>query len=170
MSRTDKKPVVLGRVSGLFGVKGWVRIHSFTEPRAAILDYTDWYLEQGGNWRPARFAEGRLHGKTIVARFEGIDDRDVAAGIIDALIGVNRDRLPETEIGEYYWSDLEGLTVVRKDGNVLGMVAYLLETGANDVLVVREGEREVLIPFLKDDVILDVDLAQGEISVDWDWE
>ena len=115
-------------------------------------------------------AEGKPHGKTIIARLEGIDDRDVAAGYVQATIGVERSQLPETADGEYYWSDLEGLTVRKKDGTVLGTVAYLLETGANDVLVIREADREVLVPFIPDQVVKDVDLASGVIDVDWEWD
>lgn len=170
MARTDNKPVVIGRISGLFGVRGWVKIHSFTDPREAILDYGNWLIGTGGEWRPMAVAEGRPHGKTIVARFEGFEDRDDAAALVQAKIGIDRLQLPDTADGEYYWSDLEGLTVERKDGEVLGTVAYLLETGANDVLVVKEGDRETLIPFLMEKVIMDVDLARGVIRVDWDWD
>jgi 16S rRNA processing protein RimM len=167
---TDDRPVILGRVSGLFGVKGWVKVHSYTDPREAILNYPDWLIELGGRWQPQKVEEGKQHGKTVIARFEGVQDRDAAVEYMNARIGVQRDSLPQTGDGEYYWSDLEGLSVVRKDGNVLGKVAYLLETGANDVLVVQEGDREVLIPFVTGDVVKEVDLAKGEISVDWEWD
>jgi 16S rRNA processing protein RimM len=167
---TDDRPVILGRVSGLFGVKGWVKVHSYTDPREAILNYPDWLIELDGRWQPLKVEEGKPHGKTVIARFEGVKDRDTAVEYMNAQIGVQRDNLPQTGDGEYYWSDLEGLSVVRKDGDVLGKVAYLLETGANDVLVVQEGDREVLIPFVTGDVIKEVDLAKGEISVDWEWD
>ena len=167
---SDDRPVILGRVSGLFGVKGWVKVHSYTDPREAILNYPDWLIELGGRWQPLKVEEGKQHGKTVIARFEGVQDRDAAVEYMNARIGVQRDNLPQTGDGEYYWSDLEGLRVVRKDGNVLGKVAYLLETGANDVLVVQEGDREVLIPFVTGDVVKEVDLAKGEISVDWEWD
>ena len=170
MARTDTKPVIIGRISGLFGVRGWVKIHSFTDPREAILDYRDWLIESGEEWRSIVVAEGKPHGKTIIARLEGIDDRDVAAGYVQASIGVERSELPETADGEFYWSDLEGLTVRKKDGKVLGTVAHLLETGANDVLVVREAEREVLVPFVLGQVVKDVDLDNGLIDVDWEWD
>ncbi len=167
---TDDRPVILGRVSGLFGVKGWVKVHSYTDPREAILNYPDWLIELGGRWQPLKLEEGKQQGKTVIARFEGVQDRDAAVEYMNARIGVQRDNLPQTGDGEYYWSDLEGLSVVRIDGNVLGKVAYLLETGANDVLVVQEGDREVLIPFVTGDVVKEVDLAKGEISVDWEWD
>jgi 16S rRNA processing protein RimM len=167
---TDNKPVILGRISGLFGVKGWVKIHSYTKPREAILEYPDWLLELSGSWQPIGIEEGKRQGKTVIARFEGVEDRDAAAGYMNAQIGVQRDNLPHTRDGEYYWSDLEGLTVVQTGGRVLGTIAYLLETGANDVLVVQEGDREILIPFVTGEVIKEVDLARGEISVDWEWD
>jgi 16S rRNA processing protein RimM len=166
---SDDKPVVLGQISGLFGVKGWVKIHSYTDPREAILDYGDWQIGQEGNWKSAHLAEGKRHGKTVIARLDGIEDRDDAAEYIDALISVPRTKMPATEKDEYYWSDLEGLKVVGADGRLLGQVAYLLETGANDVLVIR-GDQEILIPYIAGEVIKDVDLAEGVINVDWEWD
>ena len=170
MREEDPKPVILGRVSGLFGVRGWVKIHSYTDPRAGILDYRDWLVSIGDGWKPVTVAEGRPHGKTLVARFEGVDDRDEAAALVDALIGIRREQLPAAEDGRYYWSDLEGLAVEDEGGNTLGRVAYLLETGANDVLVVQDEGREILVPFVTGNVIKDVDLAAGVIRVDWDWD
>ena len=102
MAQAEKNPVVLGRVSGLFGVRGWVKIYSYTDPREAILDYADWLIEQDAQWRPIAVAESKPHGKTLIARFDGVDDRDDAAGLIEARIGVSRDRLPATGQGEYY--------------------------------------------------------------------
>ena len=160
---------MLGRVSGLFGVKGWVKVFSYTRPRETILDYERWFLRQQGDWRPVGVREGKRHGKSVIACLEGVDDRDTAAGLIDCDIAVSRDDLPAAEEGTYYWADLEGLEVVHKDGTVLGTVAYLLETGANDVLVL-EGEKERLIPFIAEEVILDVDIARGVIRVDWEWD
>jgi 16S rRNA processing protein RimM len=165
----DEKPVILGRISGLFGVRGWVKIHSFTDPREAILDYGEWLVGDDDNWQSAKLAEGKRHGKTVVVRLSGIDDRDAATDLVNNLVGVPRDRLPATADDEYYWSDLEGMQVVQRGGTVLGKVDHLLETGANDVLVVR-GDREVLIPYIKHDVIEDVDLANGVIRVNWDWD
>ena len=170
MAQTEKKPVVLGRISGLFGVRGWVRIHSFTDPREAILDYEHWLIETAGEWRPVAIAEGKPHGKTVVARLDGIEDRDSAAELMNSAIGVERSDLPAPGKGEYYWSDLEGLTVQQDNGEVIGTVDYLIETGANDVLVVRKEEQEVLIPFVTGEVIKDVDLANGVIRVSWEWD
>ena len=163
------QPVVLGRITGLFGVRGWVKVYSYTNPREAVLDYSRWMLARKDGWCEAIVAEGQRHGKAIIARIEGYADRDQAAELIGTEIAVPRDELPETDTGEYYWSDLEGLTVVHRDGTVLGKVAYLLETGANDVMVL-EGERERLVPFVMDKVVLGVDLDEGVIDVDWEWD
>lgn len=160
---------MLGRVSGLFGVKGWVKVYSYTRPREAILEYDRWYLKQQDAWRAAAISEGKRHGKTVIAHIEGIDDRDEAAGLVNCDIAVERDAMPKTEAGSYYWTDLEGMQVVHRDGTDLGRVAYLMETGANDVLVVQ-GEQERLIPFVAEEVILGVDLEKGVISVDWEWD
>jgi len=161
--------VILGRISGLFGVKGWVKVYSYTEPREAVLDYDRWLLSGKNGWQEATVAEGQRHGKTVIVRINGYDDRDQAAGLIGTEIGVPRDELPEADSDHYYWSDLEGLSVVHRDGTELGKVDHLLETGANDVMVVK-GETERLVPFVMDKVVLGVDLVKGEISVDWEWD
>ena len=159
----------MGRVVGLFGVRGWIKVHSYTEPREAILEYAGWKLAQGDGWRPVRLAEGKRHGKSVIAKLRGYDDRDAAATLVGADIGVERDAMPELDDGEYYWADLEGMTVIHKDGTTLGRVAYVMATGANDVLV-TDGPDEKLIPFVRDRVILDVDLDERVISVDWEWD
>lgn len=164
-----RRLIVLGRVGRAQGVRGWVRLHSYTEPREALLRYADCYLNRGGEWQAARLAEGTVHGNTLLGRFDGVGDRDAAQGAVGADIGVPRGDLPDPGEGRYYWADLEGLAVRHKDGRRLGTVAYLVATGAHDVLAVR-GEREILIPFVMDKVILDVDLEGGEIRVDWDWD
>ena len=162
------QPVILGRVVGLFGVRGWIKVYSYTEPREAVLNYKEWLLRRDGTWQRVELAEGKRHGKAVIVRLAGIVDRDAAAELLGSEIGVDRDALPEPEEGRYYWADLEGLTVVDRDGTELGKVAYLMATGANDVLVV-DGPVERLIPFVPETVILDVDLAAGVIRVDWEW-
>jgi 16S rRNA processing protein RimM len=162
-----QQPVNLGRISGLFGVKGWVKVYSYTQPREAILDYDRWFLKQDGTWRTVKIAEGQKHGKGVIVRLEGVSDRDAAALFIDSDIAIERESLPTAGDGSYYWTDIEGLQIVHRDGTDLGRVAYLLETGANDVLVTT-GDPERLIPFIMGDVVLDVDLAKGVICIDWD--
>lgn len=145
---------------------------SYTEPREGILDYVDWQLGRSGNFRPVKVAEGKRQGKTIVARIEGIDDRDVAVKLIGEQIAVKRSQLPSLEEGHYYWVDLEGLRVETRDGVQLGTVSGMLATTANDVMVVQgdpEGDgQERLIPFLFGDRVLDVDFDKRVIQVDWD--
>ena len=144
-------------------------MYSYTDPREAVLNYDRWLLSGKDGWQEATVAEGQRHGKTIIVRIDGFDDRDQAASLIGTDIGIPRDELPDTDKGHYYWSDLEGLRVVQRDGTELGKLGYMLETGANDVMVVQ-GETERLIPFVMDEVILGVDLAKGEIRVDWEWD
>lgn len=114
-------------------------------------------------------AEGRQQGKNIIARLEGITDRDTATQMMQADIAVERQQLPATAKDEFYWADLEGLQVVTETGVELGTVSHLLETGANDVLVV-EGERQRLIPYVRGDVVQHIDLAEGKMIVAWDPE
>ncbi len=142
-------------------------MYSYTQPREAILDYPHWFLKQGGQWRNVDVAEGKKHGKGVIARIEGVADRDAAAKLIDCDIAVERVALPAAEAGSYYWADLEGMKIVHRDGTQLGQVAYLLETGSNDVLVTT-GKPERLIPFILGKVVLDVDNAAGVITVDWE--
>jgi len=126
-------------------------------------------VKDEGEWQAAKVQEGKRHGKSVIAHLQGVDDRDQAAALIGSDIAIPRDELPAAEDGSYYWLDIEGMQVVHRDGTDLGRVAYLMETGANDVLV-TEGERERLIPFIAEKVILDVDFDKGVISVDWEWD
>lgn len=161
--------IVLGRVTGLFGVRGWVKVFSNTQPREGIVKYSPWQLRLGDEWRSFVVADGQAQGKGVIARLEGVDDRDAAAALMGADIAIWREQLPPPEEGEIYWADLEGLAVETVEGRTLGKVSYLLETGANDVLVVQ-GERERLIPFVREQVVKEVDLQGGRIVVDWDPE
>lgn len=161
--------ITLGRISGLYGVKGWVKIHSWTMPPANILNYPTWYLRQDDSLVPHELNEGRPHGKGIVARLDGHQDRDQAATLVGLEIAVPRRSLPPPAQGEYYWSDLMGMEVINLQGINLGTVAYLLETGANDVMVIN-GERERLVPFVQGQYVKSVDLEARRITVDWDAE
>lgn len=161
--------VISGRITGLYGVKGWVKIFSDTEPRENIIQYSPWYVRTTGSWKEMKVAEGRRHGKGVVARLEGFTDRDAASTLIGAEIALRRDQLPVLEHGEYYWTDLIGLRVITRDGTELGVIDRLFETGANDVVVVK-GDREHLIPYLPGRVISRIDLKAGEMEVDWDPE
>jgi 16S rRNA processing protein RimM len=131
------------------------------------VSYRPWYLRRGGDWQPHQVAQGKRHGKGVIALLADCEDRDQALALLNCEIGVQRDQLPATEPGEYYWQDLLGLDVVTLQDELLGKVDHLLETGANDVLVVQ-GEREHLIPFVLERIVKRVDLQAGVIQVDWD--
>lgn len=171
--------VVLGKLTSPYGVKGWLKVYSHTSPMEGILDYDAWVVRQGNALQRYRLVQGRRHGKGLVARLEGVEDRAAAEHLAGAEILLPKSALPELPRGDYYWHELEGLVVATRDGQVLGRVQYLFETGANDVLVVRgdpHGEpaaiddRERLLPFLPNEVIVAVDLEAGRLTVDWDPE
>jgi 16S rRNA processing protein RimM len=164
-----ERRVAVGRVVGLFGVRGWVKVYSYTRPREAILNYRPWLIESKGAWRTFEIAEGRAQGKGIVAQLRGYDDREMAAELIGSEIAVSIAQLPAAGNNEYYWAEIEGLRVVNLAGQELGRVSHLFETGgANDVMVVQ-GERERLIPFANS-IVQNVDRNAGVIHVDWDAE
>lgn len=161
--------VILGKIAGVFGVKGWVKVFSETKPKENIFTYAPWQLNLNGRWQVVKVIQCKPHGKGLVALFEEYADRDLARQLVGAEIAINAEQLPEAEEGEYYWADLIGLQVVTLDGQVLGQVDHMFETGANDVVVVK-GERERLIPFVQGQYIEAVDLAAGEMRVNWDPE
>ncbi len=167
--QTEQERTVVGEIVGVFGVKGWVKLRSYTDPIPNILNYSPWQIELSGRWQPLKIDNGRPHGKGLVVHVVNYDDREKARVLVGAAVAVFRNQLPVTDENEYYWHDLIGLKVVTVAGVALGEVDYLLDTGANDVLVVK-GERERLLPFVQGDVITEVDLDRGLIRVDWDPE
>ncbi len=166
---TPSDYLVVGRVVGLFGVRGWVKIQSYTQPREQLLDYRPWYLQTSQGWQVLAQREAQVHGKGLIARLANCGDPDDARPWIGCDIAIQRSQLPPLGSDEYYWADLVGLRVDTLEGVVLGTVDHLLETGANDVLVVQ-GDRERLIPYLPDQVIRQVDLLAGRLLVDWNPE
>lgn len=161
----SEKYVALGYISAVHGIKGWVKVHSWTRPMEAIFNYQPWLL--GEEQKPVKIVDGRKQGKGLAALLPGIADREQAMLWVGQQISVNRDQMPATGKDEYYWSDLEGLEVHTLKGEVLGRVDRLMETGANDVLIIR-GEREHLIPFIQGQFVMNIDLAGGRMDVDWD--
>jgi 16S rRNA processing protein RimM len=155
----------MGRISAPFGVRGWLKVHAFTDTMDGLLDYPVWWLERNGAWHKHRVLDGSVHGKLLIAQLEGVADRSAAEALNGTDIAVSRSELPPAGENEFYWNELIGLKVVNAAGVELGKVDSLLQTGANDVLVVQ-GERERLIPFVKQ-VVLDVDKAVAVIRVDW---
>jgi len=176
MSARDTVYITVARIGAPYGVRGWVKLHSYTEQALNLLDYDPWYfrVEDGTAGSPpaevyleAPVTEAREHGKGIVAHFRGCDDRDAAMRLRGREIFIRRDQLPEPDEGEYYWVDLVGLEVKTLQDVSLGVVQEMMATGANDVMVVK-GERQRLIPYVMDHVIKQVDLDGGTIRVDWD--
>jgi 16S rRNA processing protein RimM len=161
-----EKWVILGRVSGVFGVKGWLKVQSYTEPRDNIVGFDAWTLRRNGVDHAFELEDGHSHAGSVVAKLHGIDDREQAREWIGADIVVARERLPAIAEGELYWTDLEGLEVRTTTGIVLGNVDHLLATGGNDVLVL-DSVPQRLIPFVVGAVVKEVDLEAGHIVVDW---
>jgi 16S rRNA processing protein RimM len=159
--------VLVGRISGVFGVRGWVRIFSYTEPRANILQYSPWILRRDDSERTCAVREGHQHGAGVVASLDGVDDRDAAEALVGCELEVDRDRLGPAGPGQYYWTDLEGMSVVTTDGVQLGRITRLFATGANDVMVVQGGHR-YLLPFVHGRVVRQVDEVARTVTVDWD--
>lgn len=173
-SKSDEL-VTVGRITAVYGVRGWVKVHSYTEPMDNILQFSDWWLQGPNGWEPLQIEGGKRHGKALIVHIRGVDDRDQAARFCQRDIAVSRDLMPALGEGEYYWHQLEGLRVVSRFGGDeydFGTVVRMMETGANDVLVVRGGEdkRERLIPYLPGEYITDIDLDAGIITVIWDPE
>ncbi len=164
-----QKQILVGKISGLYGVKGWVKVFSFTEPRKNILVYSPWTLKKGKETQVINVVDGLLQGKTVVVRLEGINDRTQAADYVGWDVYIDQGQLPKAAKGEFYWSELIGLCVETVDGTRLGVVESLMETGANDVVIIK-GERERVIPFLQGSTIVKIDLETGVIIVDWDPE
>ena len=183
MSEAHPGMLVIGRISGCYGIKGWVKIHSYTEPAENFLSYRDFRLKRRQGLDVVEFESARRQGKGLVAHIKGVDDRNLAESYKGLEIVVEQAQLPVLDVGEFYWRQLEGLQVwcrnsdeTSEDRNgdrvLLGTVDYLIDTGANDVLVVKAcdesiDKQERLIPYLPDDVVTRVDLEQGLIEVDW---
>ena len=162
------KPILLGRFHGGFGVRGDLQLESVTDPPERIFRYQPWTLRDAqGRERACEQASGRASPKGVVARVPGIEDRDAADAMRGTEVWVPRSTLPPPAPGEYYWVDLEGLRVVNLEGADFGTVSHLFATGANDVLV-AQGDRERMIPFVEPDYIRSVDFDAGVVTVDWD--
>lgn len=167
--------IVLGRIVAPYGVGGWVRVHPFADDPAAWGALDNWWLSPvddpvADSWQPRALEAFRFHGDKLLAKLAGVDDRSGAEAIDRSFIGAPREALPPPSGSEYYWADLVGLGVRNLQGESLGQVQSLLETGAHAVLVVKNGEKEQLLPFVAN-VVREVDLEARTVRVDWgsDW-
>ena len=171
---STENQITLGKVGAVYGIKGWLRIHSFTDEPDAILDYFPWSLKLGNNTRTVDVTDWRKHNKGLIVKVGGIDDRDNAQALVGSEILINESTLPALSQGDYYWRDLIGMAVVTTKGYDLGVVSDMLETGANDVLVVKANlndgfsKKERLIPYLLEQVVESVSIENKQICVDWD--
>lgn len=171
MSSSNKDNfIVVGKIATAFGVKGWVKVISFTQPTENLMTLVPWYLKTHQTWQPLKIEECKPHSDTLVVKLAQCNDRDAAMLLRGKEIAVTREQLPDLEADEYYWTDLEGLNVVTVDGLTLGSVSYIFATGSNDVLVIKDKttKKEIFIPFLLDQFIKKVDLTEKVIEVDWD--
>lgn len=166
---TNHNKIIVGRLGVPYGVRGWIKVNSFTKPKDNILNYQPWLIDIRGKQQTVTLADHKPHGKSIVVLIEGCKDRDAAATYTNATITIYREQLPALAENEYYWTDLEGLTVYNHDETVLGTIEYIMSTGSNDVLVVK-GDKEYLIPYLPKDVIVNINLAARTMHVKWDEE
>jgi 16S rRNA processing protein RimM len=169
----------MGRISAPFGIKGWIRVQPFTESAGGLTNYSTWWLGGGDDWSECQVEQSQAQGTDVVAKLAGCDDRDVAAAFKGQQVAIPRAAFPPAEAGEFYWADLVGLSVKNTEGVEFGAVTSMIETGANDVMVVQRAvqrsavdgeqvaeERERLIPFVAD-VVRRVDIAAGVIEVQW---
>lgn len=160
----------MGRVQGAHGIRGALMVASFSDPPRRLLSYSPWWLLGDGAPRPLVVVRGQDSTKGLIVEIEGVADRDAAAALKGREIAVERAALPKLRKGEYYWTDLEGLAVRNRDGMDLGRVDHLVDFGAHPILVVRDVNRERMIPFVLGHHVLAVDLDGGTIEVDWDPE
>ena len=161
----DKK-LLVGKINGFFGLQGWVKVFSYTSPRSNILNYSPWSIKSEDIFQEIDVIKGREQSKTIVAHIKGIDNREDSQKFIGKDVYIDKDQLPELKEGKYYWHELIGFKVINNNQENLGVVDYFVETGANDVLVVR-GKKEHWIPYIEP-FLISIDTQNKEILVEWD--
>ena len=158
--------VLIGRVSGVFGTRGWLKIHSYTRPHDNLLTYLVWHLRVDGNWQECRVISAKKHGPGLVAQLTGVSNRDLALELVGCDIAITRSMLPTNADGEFYWADLIGMNVRNLSGIQLGEITQMLATGANDVMVVQ-GDIARLIPYVSGIYVIEVDIESRSVLVDW---
>ena len=165
MHQRQDETICVGHITGAQGVKGWVRVFSNTSPRENIVNYSPWLVEVDDRLEAIE-VKGRLQGKNVIAKLTGLEDRDQASDWTGRKIYILTEQLPKLEDGDFYWSQLIGLEVESLQAEALGTIEAMMETGANDVMVLK-GDRERLIPFVMDEVVIEVDLTNKRVVVDW---
>ncbi|MFL0809697.1 MAG: ribosome maturation factor RimM [Agarilytica sp.] len=178
MAEKRSKLIDLGQLGAPFGVKGWIKVSSGTEPKENILSYTSWWLKTRHGVKAVEIEEAKVRSDDIVVKLKGVEDRDQAAQLAKVKVAVEREQLPELEDGEFYWHQLVGMQVISEfEGQSIpfGKVKQLIETGANDVLVIQADEtsideQERLVPYVPGQYVKNVDVENGQITVEWDPE
>lgn len=170
---TDSDQLVVGSINGVYGIKGWVKVFSHTSPIEQILLYQPWSLHKGSKQVSVEVKEGKLHGKGVIALPDGFETRNDAESLVGYEIRIDSNQLPELPEGEFYWHELEGMQVVNRAGEVFGVVDRMIETGANDVMVVAAtsdsvDDEERLIPFVIDEIVDEIDMEQKTLKVNWE--
>ncbi|MEH6346201.1 MAG: ribosome maturation factor RimM [Bermanella sp.] len=174
MNKTPDNLAVIGKVTGVYGIKGWVKVYSHTEPMENIFSYGEWFVNMNGHWTSVKVSNWRPHGKGLVAALDDCQDRTLAQKYCQCEVAVLKDALPSSDDGEYYYHQLESLLVVTTDDVVLGRISHLFNTGANDVMVVKPCKesvdgRERWLPYA-DPCLQTINLEDGVVKVDWDPE
>ncbi len=170
----NQQPVILGKVGASHGVKGWIKITAYTDSVKGIFDYSPWLLKENGQWREVKVADWRQQGKAVIALLDGVENREQAQLLTHCEIGVLSEKIQQLPEGEFYWKDLIGCEVTNTKGYNMGHVEQLLETGSNDVLHVKAnikdafGKKERLIPFVPEQFIIEINVQEKKILVDWD--
>ena len=164
----------VGKLGSTYGIRGWLRIYSSTDQAESIFDYQPWFLKIKGQWQPTELENWRHHNHELIVKLKGLDDREAAQILSNVENALDLSVFPQLEEGDYYWHDLIGCAVVNLEGYAMGTVTEMMETGSNDVLVVKAnvkdafGKQDRLIPFLYEQVVKRVDPATKTITVDWD--
>ena len=164
----DDKKIYLGKITGVHGIKGWLKIQSFSSPTENILKYPLWIISNRGQEGFYSVEQGRKHSNKIIVKLEKIDDRTKAESLINSKIKIRRSALPKLSNESYYWSDLEGLSVLNSKEKLIGIIDSLIETGANDVMVINTTkDKRILIPFAMHEIIKEVSIELNYVKVDW---
>lgn len=168
-------PEVMGRFGSVFGIKGYIKVYSFTEDPESLFTYSPWFFRKpGGQWQNVEITDFKPHADGHIVKIKGFDVREKVQAFTGSEIGILPSSLPKLPEGVYRWIELIGLRVVNLEGYDLGTVSSMMETGANDVLVVKAKKddlyeiKERLIPYLQNQVIKSVDLDNKVIQVDWE--
>ena len=169
--RDNEHPIVVGRINGIYGVRGWVKVMSYTRPKENILSYSHCLVYLNGAWQELNIEESQQRGERMLVKFSGIDSPEQARDYLHSDLAVVRAQLPPLENDKYYWFDLIGLEIINQDSLSLGWIKEIVETGANDVLVIEgKGKTRILIPLIMDIYVKQVDLSANTMRVDWQLE